>query len=54
MNFVVIRGEYPFTDAIGLVVAETAEAALQQAIKENKNNKDFFCRHPVVEAIASH
>jgi hypothetical protein len=51
MQYLVIRGEYPFSEVIGMASGETPEDALADAIKQNKNNNDFFCRHPVVEPV---
>lgn len=50
-EYLVIRGEYPFNEVVGMVRGETPEQALERAIKENKSNRDFFMRHPVVEPI---
>jgi hypothetical protein len=51
MNFLVIRGELPFDEVVGMETAETAEQALEQAINRNKNNPDVFMRHPVIEPL---
>lgn len=51
MNFLVIRGELPFDDVIGMETAETPEQALQQAVQRNANHPDVFMRHPVIEPL---
>lgn len=51
MNFLIMRGEYPFDDVVDVVVADTADAALAEAIKKNKTSNDVFLRHPVVEPV---
>ena len=45
----IYRGEYPFDELLGQTQAETAEQALQQAIKQ-LNGVDL---HPVVEPADS-
>lgn len=37
MEFIVYKGEYPFDTPVGNVVADTAEEALQQALKDYGN-----------------
>ncbi len=44
MEFLVFNGEYPFDEMLGMVQADTAEAALQQAKQEHGG-------HPVVECL---
>ena len=50
-SYAIIRGEYPFEEVLGVVVAETPEEALADAVDQNKNSQDVFCRHPVVELL---
>ena len=63
-QFAIIRGEYPFTEVIGMTTvtvdhslpreqaqAKAGEDALKQAINEFKGSDDFFCKHPVIEPI---
>ena len=51
MNYLVIRGEYPFDTAIDMLSADTPEAALEQARYKYKRDNDVFMRHPVVEPL---
>ena len=44
MDYLVLDGEYPFDVVLGLVQADTAEQALQQAKQEHGG-------HPVVECL---
>jgi len=52
MNYLVIRGEYPFAEVVDMVVAQSPEQALEQACYKNKRNNDVFMRHPVVEPLS--
>jgi hypothetical protein len=48
-TFQIIRGEFPFSDVVDVVHAETAEDALKQALSYFERNPDVFLRHCVVE-----
>lgn len=51
MNYLVIRGEYPFDSVIDMLSAENPEQALQQALYKHRKDLDVFMRHPVVEPL---
>ena len=50
-TFQVLKGEYPFSEVVDVVHAETAEQALQQALFYFERSKDVFLRHCVVEEL---
>lgn len=51
MNFVVIRGEYPFDEVVDMITATSPEEALAAAQYKHKRDGDVFMRHPVVEPL---
>lgn len=51
MEFLIIRGEYPFNDVIDMLSAANAEEALTNACYKNRRDNDVFVRHPVVEPL---
>lgn len=51
MNYLIIRGEYPFDSVVDMLSADTADQALEQARYKYRKDFDVFVRHPVVEPL---
>jgi len=51
MNYLVIRGEYPFDEVVDMIAATTPDEALAAACYKYRKDHDVFMRHPVVEPL---